>query len=150
MRLVIQRVKKAHVSVDQSIVGKIDFGLVVFLGIHSTDDQDTIEWMVQKLINLRVFTNKQGIMDSSVKAVSGGILLISQFTLYGNCLKGRRPDFFQAAPADVAKPIYQQFACLLRKEIACVETGIFGAYMEVSSVNEGPMTLIIDSKERKN
>lgn len=149
MRLVVQRVRKASVEVDQAIVGQIGLGLLVFLGIHKNDLSSQTLWLVSKLINLRIFEDEQGKMNRSVKDIHGEILVISQFTLYGNCLGGRRPDFFEAAHPSLAEPIYQKFVKEIQDELKAVQTGVFGANMQVSLINDGPVTMIIDGKSYK-
>jgi D-tyrosyl-tRNA(Tyr) deacylase len=140
MRAVIQKVKQASVVVEGRTVGSIQAGLLVFLGIHKNDTPDKTEWMVQKIKQLRIFSDEQGKMHLSVQDVGGEILVVSQFTLYGNCHSGRRPDFLEAARPEHAKPIYEKFV----REMGTQQTGEFGAQMEVSLVNDGPVTLIID------
>lgn len=150
MRLIVQRVSKAHVAVQDQIYGSIQKGLVVLLGIHKNDLLEDTPWFVNKLVHLRIFSDEMGKMNLSLKQVEGEVLVISQFTLYGNCLNGRRPDFIQAAPGHVALPIYQKFISELQQEVKKVETGQFGAEMQVSLVNEGPVTLIIEAEEKTN
>lgn len=144
MKLVIQRVKSASVAVDRQIVGSIGKGALVLVGIHPQDTPETLEWMAQKLINLRYFEDAQGKMNLSLQEVQGQLLVISQFTLYGNCNEGRRPDFFEAAPAAIAKPLFDSFLKTLSNKIGPVQTGVFGACMEVSLINDGPVTLILE------
>jgi D-tyrosyl-tRNA(Tyr) deacylase len=146
MRLLIQRVKQASVKVDQNVVGSIGKGALVLLGIAKEDDASVIPRLVNKLLHLRMFDNPEGKMDLSLSDVKGEVLLVSQFTLYGNCDQGRRPDFTRSAPRSIAEPLYQEFIKVLNKEISQVATGIFGAHMEVALVNDGPVTLILDSK----
>ncbi|MBA3723075.1 MAG: D-tyrosyl-tRNA(Tyr) deacylase [Parachlamydiaceae bacterium] len=144
MKLVIQRVSQASVFVENKVCGSIQKGLLVLLGIHKDDKPEDTLWYVNKLINLRIFNDLQGKMNLNVNDVKGQILVISQFTLYGNCLSGRRPDFIQAAPPNIAKPIYDKF---VREVLEChgqVQTGEFGAEMQVSLVNEGPVTFILE------
>lgn len=144
MRVVLQRVKSAHVKVDGQTVGSIERGAVILVGIHPKDTPEILEWMAQKVTQLRYFEDLQGKMNLSLDEVQGQLLVISQFTLYGNCNEGRRPDFFQAAPASIAKPLFDQFLKILENKIGPVQTGVFGAYMEVSLVNDGPVTLILE------
>lgn len=144
MRLVIQRVSSASVEVDGVTVGKIGKGLLVLLGIHKTDTEAQISRLVNKLLHLRIFEDELDKMNLSVKDVGGEVLVISQFTLYGNSAKGRRPDFLESAPGGVAEPLYRQFAAEVSKELGHVQMGVFGAFMKVSLVNDGPVTLIID------
>ena len=144
MRAVLQRVKSASVSVDGKTVGSIGKGALVLVGIHAQDTFKTLEWMAQKIIQLRYFEDAQGKMNLSLQEVEGQLLVISQFTLYGNCNEGRRPDFFEAAPGAIAKPLFDEFLKILANQIGPVQTGVFGAYMEVSLVNDGPVTLILE------
>lgn len=144
MRIVVQRVLEASVVVDGKVCGSIGKGLLAFLGVHKDDQPEDTLWMVNKLVSLRIFEDEQEKMNLSVKDVQGQILVISQFTLYGNCNSGRRPDFLQAAPPPVAIPIYEKFVSEVKKELGDVQTGQFGAYMKVSSVNDGPVTITIE------
>jgi len=144
MRLLVQRVKKAAVKVDDSVVGEIDHGLLAFLGIKKGDTARQIPWMVKKLCGLRIFSDKNGKMNLSVQDVAGGILVVSQFTLYGNCLSGRRPSFTEALSGPEAESLYHHFVSGLRQAYSPIETGKFGANMEVSLVNDGPVTLLIE------
>lgn len=144
MRLVIQRVKEAKVSVEGKVIGSIGEGLLVLLGVHKEDTSDVIPWYLNKLLNLRIFEDENGKMNLSVKEIGGKILLVSQFTLYANCNNGRRPDFIQAAPPQIAEPLYEQFAAAIKKELGEIQTGQFGALMEVSLVNNGPVTIILE------
>lgn len=148
MRLVIQRVTSASVTVDGSIVGQIGRGFLVLLGIHKDDTPEQTAWLVQKLTALRVFEDDAGKMNLGLSDIAGEVLVISQFTLYGNCMNGRRPDFLNAAPGSMAEPIYNKFVDEVKREIGKVQTGKFGAMMQVSLVNEGPVTLIIDDLDR--
>ena len=146
MRLLVQRVKEASVKVDGEICGAIGPGLLVLFGVHKEDTGEEIKWLVNKLVNLRIFRDEQDKMNLSVKDTEGEILVVSQFTLYGNCQNGRRPDFIQSASGEKAKTIYENFVNAVTKEMGSVQTGRFAAYMEVSLVNDGPVTMIIDSK----
>lgn len=145
MRIVAQRVKEASVEVDGRTVGKIEKGILVFLGIHKEDNEEKIKWLVNKLVNLRLFSDANDKMNLSVKEVNGSLLIVSQFTLYGNCNNGRRPDFFESASADMARPLYEKFILELKKEMANVETGEFGAYMNIHLINDGPVTFILEN-----
>lgn len=147
MRAVIQRVKKASVSVDGQITGQIGQGLLVFLGIGRDDCQADIDFTADKIINLRIFEDAGGKMNLSVRDIGGGILLVSQFTLFGDCRRGRRPDFSAAAAPETAKMLYEQTIEAIRRNGVSVETGIFAAYMIIDAVNDGPVTLILDSKK---
>ncbi len=144
MRLLIQRVKEAGVEVSGKNVGSIDRGLLVFLGIHKNDDTSKIPWLVNKVASLRCFPDDAGKMNRSVADVGGGVLVVSQFTLYGNCNGGRRPDFLEAANGPVAESLYQQFISEMRKQIERVATGEFAAHMEISLVNDGPVTFFLE------
>ncbi|MGA8165353.1 MAG: D-aminoacyl-tRNA deacylase [Waddliaceae bacterium] len=146
MKLVCQRVKTAKVVVNGHISGEIGPGVLAFLGIHKNDTPEKTSWLVNKLVHLRLFEDEWGKMNRSVKEIDGEILVVSQFTLYANCANGRRPDFFAAAPPAQAKPIYEKFVSEVKKELGQVQTGVFGASMEVYSVNNGPVTLILEEK----
>ena len=143
MKLVVQRTKSASVKIDNKIVAKIGKGLLVFLGISIDDDDKNIDWLVNKLIKLRIFQDNQGKMNLSVKDVGGEILLVSQFTLYANVQRGNRPDFLMAAKPDKAVSLYKKFIDKL-SEFINVQTGKFGADMKVSLINDGPVTIIIE------
>ena len=144
MKVVAQRVKEAKVTVEGEVRGAIGPGIVALLGIHIDDTPDKTSWLVNKLINLRFFQDDAGKMNLSVKEIGGEILVVSQFTLYANCTRGRRPDFLEAAPPSIAEPIYEKFVREIRSELGSVQTGIFGAHMEVSLVNDGPVTVILE------
>jgi len=148
MRLVVQRVKEASVTIDHKQHSHIKQGLLVLLGIGTDDTEDDIRYLSQKLVQLRIFGDEQGLMNLSVKDINGEILVVSQFTLMAATRKGNRPSFIQAARPETAIPLYEQFcaatAALLGKPVA---TGIFGADMQVGLVNDGPVTIIIDSKQ---
>lgn len=146
MRAVVQRVKEARVEVDGQITGAIEKGLMVFLGVGRDDDGGDVEFMADKLANLRIFRDDEDRMNLSVKDAGGAILLISQFTLYGDCRKGRRPSFDAAAEPEQAKKLYAKTIALIRAKGVAVETGIFAARMQVFSQNDGPVTFILDSK----
>ncbi len=145
MRLLIQRVSQAEVTVQSEVVGSIGKGLLVFLGIHKNDDESKIPFLVQKLVHLRIFSDAAGKMNLSLLDMQGEVLLVSQFTLYGNCMEGRRPDFFSAAPPDRAKELYEVFIEQVKKEAGKVATGVFGAEMQVHLVNDGPVTFIVEN-----
>ena len=147
MRLVIQKVKYASVKVDGKIVGKINQGYMVLLGIKTTDTKEDVDYLVRKLINLRVFEDENGKLNLDLKTVNGELLIISQFTLYGNCKKsGNRPSFIDSAKPDVAIPLYEYFLEECKKQIDVVESGIFGADMKVELLNDGPVTILMDSE----
>ena len=143
MRAVVQRVSEARVEVDGAITGEIAGGLLVLLGVTKTDTSSTAAAMVDKILNLRIFSDEAGKMNLSLLDTGGSLLAVSQFTLYGDCRKGRRPSFDQAAPAEQARALYEEFVAVARRSVR-VETGIFQAHMEVSLVNDGPVTLIVD------
>lgn len=146
MRLVVQRVTSANVKVDNKIVGQINQGFLVLLGIKSTDTKEDADYLVRKLVNLRIFSDKDDKMNLALKDVSGELLIISQFTLYGDCKKsGNRPSFSDSAKPDIAIPLYEYFVEECKKQVPVVQTGIFGADMKVSLLNDGPVTIIIDS-----
>ncbi len=147
MRVVIQRVKNASVEIDGNVNGKINTGFLVLLGIASTDTKQDVDYLVKKVVNLRVFSDENDKMNLSLKDVNGELLVISQFTLYGNCREGNRPSFIEAAKPDVAVPLYEYFVEECKKQISVVETGVFGADMKVSLLNDGPVTIIIESKK---
>lgn len=146
MRLVVQRVTEANVKVDGKIVGEIKKGFLVLLGIKTTDTKQDANYLVRKLINLRVFSDENDKMNLALKDIGGELLIISQFTLYGDCKKsGNRPSFTDSAKPDIAIPLYEYFVEECKKQIPVVQTGIFGADMKVSLINDGPVTIIIDS-----
>ena len=147
MRVVIQRVLKASVEVENKIVGSIDKGLLVLFGTKEGDKKDQLSYLIDKLINLRIFPDENDKLNLSLKDIEGEILIVSQFTLYGDCSKGRRPSFVHAQKPEEAKKIYELFLSEMKKEIKKVESGIFGAKMKVSLINDGPVTFIIDAKE---
>ena len=146
MRAVLQRVSQARVRIDGETVGEIGRGLVVLLGIAPSDTPEQAEWLADKIVGLRVFEDDDGKMNRDLIEVGGGVLIVSQFTLYGDCRKGRRPSFIEAAPPAVAIPLYAAFIDAVRARGVLAATGRFGAMMQVELVNEGPVTLIVDSK----
>lgn len=145
MRAVIQRVKYSSVSVDGEVVGKIDKGLMVLLGITHSDGEKEINWLSKKIKDLRIFEDADGKMNLGLEDIQGELLVISQFTLYGDCIKGRRPGFTEAAKPDLAKPLYEKFLEKCRSYGIKTEAGIFGADMKVELLNDGPVTLVIDT-----
>lgn len=148
MRIVIQRVKDARVYVKDQVVGEIDHGLVALVGVTHDDTIEDVKYLVQKIVNLRIFEDDAGKMNLSLKDVRGSILSISQFTLYADTRKGRRPNFMEAASPDHALSLYQSFNELIEQEDVHVETGVFGEMMEVELTNSGPVTITIDSQQR--
>jgi len=147
MRTVLQRVKEASVVVEGKTTGKIGPGLLVFLGVGKGDEKRDAEYLSGKVLNLRIFADEAGRMNRSVLDENGALLVVSQFTLYGDCRKGRRPGFDQAADPALARQLYNYFVDLLRGAGLAVETGIFQADMQVSLINDGPVTLLCDSRE---
>jgi D-tyrosyl-tRNA(Tyr) deacylase len=147
VRVVVQRVSRAAVRVDGQSVGAIGRGFVVLAGFTAGDGEATLRWMAEKVVGLRVFGDAEGKMNLALGDVGGSLLVISQFTLYGDASKGRRPSFIHAAPPDLAEPLYERFVAVLRELGAPVETGRFGAMMEVELVNDGPVTLMIERDE---
>ena len=145
MRAVVQRVSRAAVGVSGEVVGAIDTGLLVLLGVAPGDSAEQVRWLADKIINLRIFNDGEGKMNRSLLDVGGGCLVVSQFTLYGDARKGRRPSFLDAAAPAVAVPLYESFADALRSQGVPVATGRFGADMQVELVNDGPVTLILDT-----
>lgn len=144
MKVLVQRVLEASVSVDNKIVSKIDKGLLLFIGIGKEDQIETTKWLAEKVSHLRIFSDENGKMNRSLKEVNGKALVVSQFTLYGNCLNGRRPDFIQAMGGPDAKGIYEQFLLELRKKEIPTEAGLFGEDMKIFLINDGPVTLLIE------
>lgn len=150
MRVVIQRVKHASVTIDQTIVGKIQQGLLVLVGIENEDQQDDLEWLVGKIARLRIFADENGAMNKSVVDVNGEVLSISQFTLFASTKKGNRPSFMRSGQPDFAQKMYKDFNLELSKHIQKpIQTGVFAADMQVDLLNDGPVTICIDSKNRE-
>ncbi|EZH67970.1 D-tyrosyl-tRNA(Tyr) deacylase [Bacillaceae bacterium JMAK1] len=147
MRVLLQRSKKAQVVVDDDTVGKIDYGYVLLVGITHEDTAKDIEWLAEKIVHLRLFEDDEGKMNHSLQDVGGSVLSVSQFTLYGDAKKGRRPSFTNAAKPDVANDLYEQFNEAIRSRGVNVETGVFGAMMDVSLTNDGPVTLMLESPQ---
>jgi D-tyrosyl-tRNA(Tyr) deacylase len=145
MRAVIQRVSQGSVQVDNVEIGAIGPGLVVLLGIHHNDSEQELAWMCEKIVNLRIFPDPYGKMNHSLRDIGGEMLIVSQFTLYGDCRKGRRPGYSDAAPPEQAAALYEQFVAEVRKRGIKTSTGRFQAMMQVSLVNDGPVTLWLDS-----
>jgi len=150
MRLIIQRVSKASVIIDSKIVGEVQQGFLVLIGIENADGTDDANWLVQKLIGLRVFSDDEGKMNLSIKDVLGNVLVVSQFTLFASTVKGNRPSFIKSAKPDFAIPLYEYFVSKLKSESGLdIQTGVFGADMQINLVNDGPVTILIDSKIRE-
>jgi len=147
LRAVVQRVKESQVKVDDEVIGSIDEGLLIFLGIGNEDSMDDIDYLIDKIINLRIFEDVEGKMNLSALDLEKDIMIVSQFTLYGDCRKGRRPSFFDAAPPDKAERLYDVFVSKMNDYDLNIETGEFQAMMDVDLINDGPVTLLIDSKK---
>jgi D-aminoacyl-tRNA deacylase len=145
MRSVIQRVSRAQVTVDKELVGTIGSGVVVLLGIHADDGEREARWMADKILNLRIFEDETGLMNRSLLEVGGEMLIVSQFTLYGDCRKGRRPGYSAAARPERAEPLYKHFVETVKQLGITTATGRFQAMMQVELVNDGPVTLLLDS-----
>ncbi|WP_330948642.1 D-aminoacyl-tRNA deacylase [Virgibacillus sp. MG-45] len=148
MKAVIQRASNASVTVDNQIIGAIDNGYVILLGVTHEDSMEDVAYLVQKIVHLRIFEDEEGKMNWSLKDVNGGVLSVSQFTLYADTRKGRRPSFVKSARPEMAETLYEQFNDQLKAEGIHVETGEFGAMMDVQFTNVGPVTIIIDSKDK--
>jgi D-aminoacyl-tRNA deacylase len=149
MITVIQRVLEASVKIDSAIKAQINKGLVVLLGIEEADTTEDIEWLVNKIINLRIFNDADGVMNISVKDDGGEIILVSQFTLHASTKKGNRPSYIKAAKPEIAIPLYEKFIIALSEALGKpIQTGTFGADMKVSLINDGPVTIIIDTKNK--
>lgn len=150
MKVVIQRVQEAQVRIDGTIFSAIEKGLLVLLGIEDADTAGDIAWLSQKITQLRIFDDENGIMNRSVKDVGGALLLVSQFTLHASTKKGNRPSYIRASKPDVAIPLYEQMIWQLESDLGMpVKTGVFGADMKVQLVNDGPVTIIMDSKNKE-
>ena len=150
MRIVIQRVTEANVKVEGKICGKIGHGLLILVGIEESDSNDDIEWLCKKIVNMRIFDDENGIMNKSIIDIDGNILAISQFTLMAQTKKGNRPSYIRAAKPEISKPIYNEFCKKLSLELGkTVERGIFGADMKVSLLNDGPVTILMDTKNKE-
>ncbi|MGM0445485.1 MAG: D-aminoacyl-tRNA deacylase [Bacillota bacterium] len=147
MRAVVQRVKNSVVKVDDNIIGSIKSGLLVFLGIGNNDGMDDIDYLIDKIVNLRVFEDQEGKMNLSALDLKKDIMIVSQFTLYGDCRKGRRPSFFNAAPPDKAERLYDVFVNKIKDFDLKVATGEFQAMMDIDLINDGPVTLLLDSNK---
>ena len=150
MKVVLQRVASASVTVEDKIVGEIQKGIVVLVGIEEADSQEDIDWLVGKITQLRIFGDENGVMNLSVEEVNGDVLVVSQFTLHAATKKGNRPSYIKAARPEVAIPMYEKFVSSLETKLSKkVATGIFGADMKVALLNDGPVTIIIDSKNKE-
>lgn len=150
MKAVIQRVGKANVIVEEKITGEIGQGLLVLLGIEDADTEEDIHWLSNKIVNLRIFNDENGVMNRSAIEVNGNILLVSQFTLHASTKKGNRPSYIKASKSDFAVPMYEKMIAQLESDLGKkIETGIFGADMKVELLNDGPVTIVIDSKNKE-
>ena len=147
MRAVVQRVKSANVKVNDKIIGSIGQGILQFLGVEETDQETDLEYMCEKIPNLRIFEDENGKMNKSLLDVEGSILVISQFTLLGDARKGRRPSFTDAAKPEKAIPMYEKFIACMKEKNITTQSGEFGAEMEVELINDGPVTILLDSKK---
>lgn len=151
MRAVIQRVSKASCTVDGNITGTIGSGLLVLLGVEDEDGENDLQWLAQKIVNLRIFSDENGLMNKSISDISGSILLISQFTLFAQTKKGNRPSFIRAAKPEKAQPMYEQMCIYIESLIGRpVARGIFGADMKIELLNDGPVTIIMNTKDKDN
>lgn len=147
MRAIIQRVKKASVEIENKLYSKIDQGLLVLLAVSKDDNDEDLEYIVKKITEMRIFTDENGKMNKSILDVDGQILLVSQFTLYGDIRKGRRPSFTESAGAELANMYYEKAIAKLKEQISVVETGVFAADMQVELINDGPVTIQLDSSK---
>jgi len=147
MRAVIQRVTRANVTVDEQVVGEIKNGLVVLLGVARDDTQEDVEYLINKIVALRIFDDEEGRMNRALKDVSGGLLVVSQFTLYGDVRRGLRPSWSDAAPPETAEPLYERFLTKAREMVELVQAGSFRKMMLVELVNDGPVTILLDSRK---
>lgn len=149
MRVVIQRVSEASVTIEGKVSGAIGQGLMLLAGFEADDTTEDLDWMVRKVLNMRIFSDTEGLMNLSVTDVDGELLVVSQFTLHASTKKGNRPSFIKAAKPDLAIPLYEQFLKMLQAQYKAPQTGEFGADMKVALVNDGPVTIIIDSKNKE-
>jgi D-tyrosyl-tRNA(Tyr) deacylase len=146
VRAVVQRVSRAKVKVEEEVVGKIDRGLLVYLGVENEDQAQDLDYILDKTVNLRIFEDDEGKMNLSIQEINGSILAVSQFTLFGDCRRGRRPSFSKAADIGKAEDLYNRYIKGAREMGIHVETGVFRAHMDVESINDGPVTILLDSK----
>ena len=150
MRAVIQRVSQASVTIEGKVKAKIGLGLLILLGCENEDNETDIQWLCRKIVNMRIFSDENGLMNKSVLDKSGEILVISQFTLFASTKKGNRPSFIKAAKPDIAVPLYEKFVKELEKQFGkTVGTGVFGADMKVALLNDGPVTIVVDTKNKE-
>ena len=150
MRALIQRVSEASVRVDNTLISEIGTGVLILLGIEAADTEEDIQWLTNKISNLRIFDDEEGIMNLSLKDTNGAVLVVSQFTLHASTKKGNRPSYIKAAKPEFAEPMYEQFVKQMSKSIDnSVQTGRFGAMMEISLINSGPITLFVDTKNKE-
>lgn len=150
MRVVVQRVSRASVTVDRNIISEIANGLLILLGVEDADDQSDVEWLSRKIANLRIFNDENGVMNKSLLEIDGDVIVVSQFTLHAATKKGNRPSYIKAAKPEVAIPLYESFVAQLEKDLGKkIGTGIFGADMKVDLLNDGPVTIIIDTKAKE-
>ncbi len=150
MRVVLQRVKRASVEVESKTIGEIATGLLILVGCENADTQEDIDWISKKIVNLRIFDDENGVMNKSIKDVGGSILVVSQFTLWASYKKGNRPSYLRAGSHEIVVPLYNQFCTTLSQELGkTVQTGEFGAEMQVSLINDGPVTICMDSKNKE-
>lgn len=147
MRAIVQRVKYSKLSIDNKLFSKINFGLLVLLGVHKEDNEIDIDYIVKKIIGLRIFSDDEGKMNLSINDVKGQIMVVSQFTLYGDARKGNRPSFIQSAGGEFAKSMYENVVERLRESVEVVNTGKFGADMQIEFINDGPVTIQLDSSK---
>jgi len=150
MRAIIQRVSRASVTIDQQKIASIEQGLLIFLGIESNDNQEDIDWLANKIIQLRIFNDKEGLMNHSALELNAQLLVVSQFTLFAKTKKGNRPSYIKAASPSISIPIYESFITTIQKLSSIkVETGKFGADMKIDLINDGPVTIMIDTKNKE-